>query len=347
MNKQRLFTASCIALIATAMSFAIRGDIMGDFESIFQLNKTNVGWIAGAAFWGFGLSIFIGGPLCDVLGMGTIMRLAAAGHIGGHAAHHRRAELPGAVSGDRHHRHRQRAGRSRGEPAHRDDLRQGEDGQAHGAARLVPRRHRHRRRAGVPLHADRPRLAGQDAADAGAVGRSTRSCSSGQTFPPTERVAAGVSFGDMFKEALRPLFLVIWVGMMLTAATELGPGQWYANVFNEVMASTAQAGILVLVWVNGIMYLMRQFGGDISHKVSPVGADRGDRGPGRRRPVFLQPRADARRRPSPRRRCWPSAPRSGGRRCWGSPRSGSRAPARWGWRSSAAPAASRPPLPAR
>ena len=83
MNKQRLFTASCIALIATAMSFAIRGDIMGDFETIFHLNKTNVGWIAGAAFWGFGLSIFIGGPLCDLLGMGTIMRLAAAGHIGG------------------------------------------------------------------------------------------------------------------------------------------------------------------------------------------------------------------------------------------------------------------------
>ena len=32
------------------------------------------------------------------------------------------------------------------------------------------------------------------------------------------------------------------------------------------MASTAQAGILVLVWVNGIMYLMRQFGGGISHE---------------------------------------------------------------------------------
>ena len=33
MNKDRLFTASCISLIATAMSFAIRGDIMGDFSS--------------------------------------------------------------------------------------------------------------------------------------------------------------------------------------------------------------------------------------------------------------------------------------------------------------------------
>ena len=90
---RRLFTASCIALIATAMSFAIRGDIMGDFERSSHLNKTNVGWIAGAAFWGFGLSILIGGPLCDLLGMGTIMRLAAAGHIGGTLLTHPRAEL--------------------------------------------------------------------------------------------------------------------------------------------------------------------------------------------------------------------------------------------------------------
>ena len=166
MNKQRLFTASCIALIATAMSFAIRGDIMGDFETIFHLNKTNVGWIAGAAFWGFGLSIFIGGPLCDLLGMGTIMRLAAAGHIGGTlltivAPNFAVLFLATVIIGIG-----QRAGRSRGQPAHRDDLRQGQDGQAHGAPRLVPRRHRHRRRAGVPLHADRPGLAGEDAADA-------------------------------------------------------------------------------------------------------------------------------------------------------------------------------------
>ena len=83
MNPSRLFTASCIALIATAMSFAIRGDIMGDFEREFVLDKVQVGWIGGAAFWGFGLSILFGGPLCDILGMGTLLRLAALGHIGG------------------------------------------------------------------------------------------------------------------------------------------------------------------------------------------------------------------------------------------------------------------------
>ena len=82
MNSARLFRASCVALIATAMSFAIRGDIMGDFETVFGLTATEVGWIAGAAFWGFGISILFGGPLCDVLGMRTLARLAAVGHIG-------------------------------------------------------------------------------------------------------------------------------------------------------------------------------------------------------------------------------------------------------------------------
>jgi MFS family permease len=83
MNRARLFTASCLALVATAMTFAIRGDIMGEVQQLLLLDDVQVGWILGAAFWGFGLSILIGGPLCDVLGMGTIIRLAAAGHIVG------------------------------------------------------------------------------------------------------------------------------------------------------------------------------------------------------------------------------------------------------------------------
>ncbi len=32
MNQRRLFIASCVALIATAMSFAIRGDIIGQVQ---------------------------------------------------------------------------------------------------------------------------------------------------------------------------------------------------------------------------------------------------------------------------------------------------------------------------
>jgi MFS family permease len=270
MNKQRLFTASCIALIATAMSFAIRGDIMGDFETIFHLNKTNLGWIAGAAFWGFGLSIFIGGPLCDVLGMGTIMRLAAAGHIGGalltiFAPNFTVLFLATVIIGIA-------------------------NGLVEAAINpLIATIYDTEKTSKLTaLHAWFPGgivIGGVLSFLFTRLGLGWQAkmlmmlvpsviytfLFLGQKFPPTERAAAGVPFGDMFKEIVRPLFLLIWICMCLTAATELGPGQWYANVFNEVMQSSARAGILVLVWVNGIMYLMRQFAGGVSHRVSPVG----------------------------------------------------------------------------
>lgn len=269
MNKQRLFLASCIALIATAMSFAIRGDIMGDFETIFHLNKTDVGWIAGAAFWGFGLSIFIGGPLCDLLGMGTIMRLAALGHIGGtlltiFAPNFQILFLATVIIGIA-------------------------NGLVEAAVNplITTIFDKDKTAKLTALHAWFPGgivIGGVLAFGFTQMGLGWQAkmllllvpsvvytfLFMGQTFPPTERAAAGVPFGDMFTELVRPLFLVIWVSMCLTAATELGPGQWYANVFNEVMNSSARAGILVLVWVNGIMYLMRQFFGGVSHRVSPI-----------------------------------------------------------------------------
>jgi predicted MFS family arabinose efflux permease len=92
----------------------------------------------------------------------------------------------------------------------------------------------------------------------------------GQTFPMTERQAAGVSLGDMFRALSRPLFIVIFLCMWLTAATELGPGQWVSNIFNDVTHGTAQAGVLLLVWINGIMYLMRQFGARLARRFTSV-----------------------------------------------------------------------------
>jgi MFS family permease len=269
MNKQRLFLASCVALIATAMSFAIRGDIMGDFEQIFALNKTNLGWIAGAAFWGFGLSIYIGGPLCDVLGMGTIMRLAAAGHIGGTLLTIFAPSFPVLFAAT------VIIGIANGlVEAAINPL----------VATIYPDEKTRRLTA---LHAWFPGgivIGGVLSFLFTQVGLGWQAkmllmlipsviytvMFIGQRFPETERKAAGVSSGEMMAQLARPLFVVIFISMCLTAATELGAGQWYANVFNEVMASTARAGILVLVWVNGIMWVMRQFFGGVSHRVSPV-----------------------------------------------------------------------------
>ena len=80
-NASRLFAASRVALVVTAMSFALRGAAMGPWATAFNLSKEQLGWIAGTAFWGFTLAMVFGGPLCDVLGLGRAILLSA---MGGH-----------------------------------------------------------------------------------------------------------------------------------------------------------------------------------------------------------------------------------------------------------------------
>src|SRR5258708_34541060 len=97
MNARRLFTASCVALITTAMAFSIRGGIMSQLGLDFHLNATELGWVVGTAFWGFTLAMGIGGSLCDGIGTRTIFWLAFAGHIAGIGLTIRCTGLPSRV----------------------------------------------------------------------------------------------------------------------------------------------------------------------------------------------------------------------------------------------------------
>lgn len=88
-------------------------------------------------------------------------------------------------------------------------------------------------------------------------------------FPQTERVAAGVSYGDMFMELVRrPLFWVFWACMYLTAAAELAPGQWVNIALSNIVG---MQGILLLVYVSALMFVMRHFAGPIVARISSVG----------------------------------------------------------------------------
>ncbi len=262
-----LFRASCIALIVTAMSFAIRGDIMGALEAEFDLSKVELGQIAGTAFWGFTVSMIVGGPLCDVLGMGRLLALAFLGHVLGigltifatgfsmlffgtlsiglangfvEAACN---PLIATVYPDQKTRRLNQfhvwfpGGIVIGGLVAYALTRLGGSWQLKMATMLLP---------------------------AAAYGLLFL----GKRFPATERVASGVSFKEMFLEALRPLFLLMVACMFLTAATELGPNQWIPNILTF---SAGVSGILVLVWINGIMALGRQFAGPVVHRLSPSG----------------------------------------------------------------------------
>jgi fucose permease len=90
----------------------------------------------------------------------------------------------------------------------------------------------------------------------------------GVKFPPTERAAAGVSAKEMFRELLNPLFFILFASMFLTAASELAPGQWVDLALSRTVH---MPGILLLVYVSGLMFLMRHFAGPLVHRLSPVG----------------------------------------------------------------------------
>jgi fucose permease len=90
----------------------------------------------------------------------------------------------------------------------------------------------------------------------------------GVRFPPTERAAAGISMGRMFRELANPIFIVLFLSMFLTAASELAPGQWVDLALSRTVH---MPGILLLVYVSALMFVMRHFAGPLVHKLSPIG----------------------------------------------------------------------------
>src|SRR6478736_10111666 len=81
MNKNRLFVASCVSLVTTSMVFAIRGDVAGSMSNAFQSTNEQMGLIFSPAFWAFTISIFISGALVDLVGMRALHVLSAIGYF--------------------------------------------------------------------------------------------------------------------------------------------------------------------------------------------------------------------------------------------------------------------------
>lgn len=86
-------------------------------------------------------------------------------------------------------------------------------------------------------------------------------------FPKTERVTSGVSTKQMFMACAAPLFIIMLLCMFMTGATELGTNTWIVALLSGANVS----GILVLVFINGLMALGRSFAGPVVHRLNPNG----------------------------------------------------------------------------
>jgi MFS family permease len=266
-NAKKLFLASRIALIFTAMTFAFRASLEGVWGNEFHLTKEQIGWIFGPAFYGFTLAMVFGGPLCDVLGMKKLLGLAFIGHVAGVIVYLVSKDATMLFIGTLC------IGIGNGMveaacnpltvtlfPNNKTTMLNRfhvwfPGGQAVGGviAYLLMDQ----------LHMDWHILIAVLFIPAIIYGLMFLKLD----FPKTERVTSGVSTKAMFLSCLTPLFLVMLLSMFLTAATELGTNQWIV----ALLQGSGVSGILVFVFITGIMAIGRSFAGAVVHKLNPNG----------------------------------------------------------------------------
>ena len=272
-QRDKLFVASCLALLVTSLSFGIRAGILGTLGETFGLTKLELGTITATAFWGFPLAVIIGGFVVDIIGMKKLLVIAFIFHLAG-------IILTIFAKGYW--------------PLFLSTLLIGiANGTVEAAcnplvASLYPNNkttklnHFHLwfpggiflgtlivfgyNKAGIGP------IAGLDPWQIQVAIMLIPTIIYGYLFsklhfPVTERVAAGVSTRDMYLALLKPLFWFMMICMLMTAITELFTGQWIELLLKGVTDNS----ILILTLTTGVMVVGRGFAEPVVHRLSPQG----------------------------------------------------------------------------
>jgi MFS family permease len=80
-HRNRLFVACIISLIATSFGFVVRGFLVGEWATEFNLTQGQVGAIQGAGLFPFAVSIVLFSLFIDRVGYGRCMAFAFFGHV--------------------------------------------------------------------------------------------------------------------------------------------------------------------------------------------------------------------------------------------------------------------------
>ena len=80
-NRNRLFLASFVTLLAHGIGFAVRGSILDDWGTQFGFTRSELGEISGMGLVGFGVTIIIFSTIADRIGYGRLMAVAFGLHV--------------------------------------------------------------------------------------------------------------------------------------------------------------------------------------------------------------------------------------------------------------------------
>lgn len=265
-QRSQLFVASCLALLVTSLSFGIRAGILGRLGVQFELNAGQLGTIAATAFWGFPLAVIIGGFVVDVIGMKRLLIVAFVFHLagilltifaGGYWSLFISTLCIGIANGTV-----EAACNPLVATIYADN-------------KTTKLNHFHLWFPGgivigtlLVYFLDKAGIGWQIQVGLMAIPTLIYGfLFSKLEFPVTERVASGVSAGEMYKALLSPLFIVMIILMFGTAITELFTGQW----IDVLLKNVSDNAILLLTIETGIMVIGRGFAGPVVHRFSPTG----------------------------------------------------------------------------
>ncbi len=265
-QRSQLFVASCLALLVTSLSFGIRAGILGRLGVQFELSAGELGTIAATAFWGFPLAVILGGFVVDIIGMKRLLIVAFVFHLagilltvfaGGYWSLFISTLCIGIANGTV-----EAACNPLVATIYADN-------------KTTKLNHFHLWFPGgivigtlLVYFLDKAGISWQIQVGLMAIPTLIYGyLFSKLDFPVTERVASGVSAGEMYKSLLNPLFIVMIILMFGTAITELFTGQW----IDVLLKNVSDNAILLLTIETGIMVIGRGFAGPVVHRFSPTG----------------------------------------------------------------------------
>ena len=265
-QRNKLFVASCLALLVTSLSFGIRAGVLNQQGADFHLTATQLGTIAATAFWGFPLAVVIGGIIVDIIGMKKLLVMAFLFHLAGilltifangYWTLFISTLLIGIANG---------TVEAACNPLVTSLYPDNKTTKLNHFHLWFP--------GGIVIGTLIVFLFNK-------IGLSTQMQVGVMLipavlygylfyeleFPKTERVTSGVSTSEMYKALVNPLFFFMIICMFGTAITELFTGQW----IDVLLKNVSDNAILLLTIETGIMVVGRGFAGPVVHKFSPQG----------------------------------------------------------------------------
>lgn len=265
-NANRLFYASCFALITTAFSFSIRAGILPQLGEELSLSAEQLGFINSMWFLGFPISMVIGGLIYNKVGGKAIMQFAFFAHAVGiimtiYAGSYYGLLISTLLIG---------LGNGCTEAACNPMI-----ADAYKGVRMSKMMNRFHMwfPGGIVLGS----LVSKFMTDGGLSWESQiwviiiptlvyAYLFFGQSWPKA-KVEEASTLSVNFNAMVSPLFLFMAFCMALTAISEFGPQQWVGLI----LAKSGAEPMLILALVTGLMAVARFFGGDVVAKFDQTG----------------------------------------------------------------------------